>query len=109
MNRLTTFLFALLLGGANAIAETHTIIPDRYYDTFSVAHPPVGHIVPGDRVITKLLDSRGHDENGKLIIYADNVLTGPFYVEGGEPGDTLVVHLEKVNHPRLKARALMSD
>ena len=96
MNRLTIVVFALLLGGANAIAETHTIIPDRYYDTFSGAHPPVGHIVPGDRVITKLLDSRGHDENGKLIIYADNVLTGPFYVEGAEPGDTLVVHLEKV-------------
>lgn len=77
-------------------AETHTIIPDRYYDTFSFAHPPVGRIKPGDKVVTKLLDSRGHDHNGKLIIYADNVLTGPFYVEGAEPGDTLVVKLDKV-------------
>lgn len=87
----------LLLSCSLAAAETHTIIPkDRYYDTFSAAHPPVGKIKPGDKVITKLLDSRGHDHNGKLIIYADNVLTGPFYVEGAEPGDTLVVHLDKV-------------
>jgi acetamidase/formamidase len=77
-------------------AETKTIIPDRYYDTFSQAHPPVGRIQAGDRVITKLLDSRGHDHNGRLVIYADNVLTGPFFVEGAEPGDTLVVHLDKV-------------
>lgn len=77
-------------------AETKTIIPDRYYDTFSQAHPPVGRIKVGDKVITKLLDSRGHDENGKLVIYADNVLTGPFFVEGAEPGDTLIVHLDKV-------------
>ncbi len=76
--------------------ETHTIVPDRYYDTFSYAHPPVGRIRSGDRVVTKLLDSRGHDEHGKLVIYADNVLTGPFFIEGAEPGDTLVVRLEKV-------------
>ena len=89
-------LVACALSAVLATAETHTIIPDRYYDTFSHAHRPVGRIQPGDRVITKLLDSRGHDENGKLIIYADNVLTGPFFVEGAEPGDTLVVHLDKV-------------
>lgn len=94
------FGIALALNGLAAAgplrAETHTIIPDRYYDTFSEAHPPVGTIRPGDRVVTKLLDSRGHDEHGKLIIYADNVLTGPFYIEGAEPGDTLVVHFDRV-------------
>ena len=79
-----------------AVAETHTVIPDVYYATFSFAHEPVARIKPGDTVNTTLLDSRGHDKTGKLIIYADNVLTGPFYVEGAEPGDTLVVHLDKV-------------
>ncbi len=97
MPRQRLLFFALLLSCSFAVAETHTIIPEsRYYDTFSAAHPPVGTIKPGDRVITKLLDSRGHDHTGKLIIYADNVLTGPFYIEGAEPGDTLVVNLEKV-------------
>ena len=66
----------LLLAAATAALEaagTHTVYPDRFYDTFSFAHPPVARIKPGDKVITTLLDSRGHDKNGKLIIYADNV------------------------------------
>lgn len=77
-------------------AETVQIAPDRYYDTFSSAHPPVARIRPGDSVVTKTLDSRGRDQTGKLILDADNVLTGPFYIEGAEPGDTLVVHLDQV-------------
>lgn len=77
-------------------AATIEVKPDRYYDTFSFAHPPVARIRPGDTVVTKLLDSRGRDETGKLILDADNVLTGPFYVEGAEPGDTLVVKLDRL-------------
>src|SRR6266508_1120338 len=72
-------------------AETFNITPDRYYETFSALHPPVARIRPGDTVFTKLLDSRGRDHTGKLILDGDNVLSGPFYVEGAEPGDTLVV------------------
>ncbi len=93
--RLAAALVAALLTPAT-VAETRTIIPDVYYATFSFAHEPVARIKPGDTVNTTLLDSRGHDKTGKLIIYADNVLTGPFYVEGAEPGDTLVVHLDKI-------------
>lgn len=81
---------------AVAFGETHEVFPDRFYATFSFAHEPVATVEPGDTVVTTLLDSRGHDKNGKLIIYADNVLTGPFYVKGAEPGDTLVVHFNKV-------------
>jgi len=77
-------------------AETHHVIPDRYYDTFSAGHPPVAKIRDGDTVVTKLLDSRGHDDKGKLVLYANNVLTGPFYVEGAKLGDTLVVRLDRV-------------
>ena len=40
-------------------------------------------------MVTKCLGSRGRDETGKLILDADNVLTGPFYIDGAEPGDTL--------------------
>jgi acetamidase/formamidase len=31
-----------------------------------------------------------------LILDDDNVLTGPFYIEGAEAGDTLVVQLDRV-------------
>lgn len=52
---LAAAVFGFVTAGLS-VAETHTIIPDRYYDTFSYAHPPVGRIRPGDRVVTKLLD-----------------------------------------------------
>jgi len=87
---------ALYFAGSLLSAETHRISPDRYYTTFSAAHSPIAHIRPGDTVITKCLDSRGRDESGKLILDDDNVLTGPFYVEGAEAGDTLVVKLDRV-------------
>ncbi len=85
----------LCLLAAVGQSETLTVKPNRYYETFST-HEPVARIKPGDTVVTKLLDSRGRDETGKLILDGDNVLTGPFYVEGVEPGDTLVVKLDKV-------------
>lgn len=76
--------------------ETHRVQPDRYYTTFSFAHPPVARIKPGDRVVTSTLDARGRDKSGKIVLDAGNVLSGPFYIEGAQPGDTLVVRLEKV-------------
>ncbi|MFN0171256.1 MAG: acetamidase/formamidase family protein [Bryobacteraceae bacterium] len=91
---MTRMLFLLLLA-LRLVAETHHIQPDRYHDTFA-AHPPIAKIRPGDTVVTKLLDSRGRDHTGKLILDADNVLTGPFYIEGAEPGDTLTVRLDRV-------------
>src|SRR5580700_4811689 len=78
-----------------ASAETFNVKPDRYYETFG-AHAPVARLRPGDTVVTRLLDSRGRDETGKLTLDGDNVLTGPFYIEGAESGDTLVVRLDKV-------------
>ena len=85
-------LIALL---STTSAETLTVKPSRYYETFST-HEPAVRLRPGDTVVTKLLDSRGRDETGKLILDGDNVLTGPFYIEGAEPGDTLVIRLDKV-------------
>jgi amidase len=89
------FLSVLFLLRIAASAETLQLKPDRYYETFA-AHPPAARLRPGDTVITKLLDSRGRDETGKLILDGDNILTGPFYIEGAEPGDTLVIRLDKV-------------
>jgi acetamidase/formamidase len=92
MKRLLPLIWFL---GNVVVAETLNIKPDRYYQTFA-AHPPAARLRPGDTVVSKLLDSRGRDETGKLILDGDNVLTGPFYIEGAESGDTLVVHLDKV-------------
>jgi amidase len=73
-----------------------TFIPERFYNTFSFAHPPALRIKPGERIVTKTADAAGVDWNGKQVAQGPNPQTGPFFVEGAEPGDMLVVSIEKI-------------
>jgi acetamidase/formamidase len=75
---------------------THRFTPTRYYHEFSAYMEPALRIKPGDTVDTTCADSDGHDKNGNKVTDPPNPLTGPFFVEGAEPGDTLVVKLEKI-------------
>ncbi|HEU5236924.1 MAG TPA: acetamidase/formamidase family protein [Pyrinomonadaceae bacterium] len=84
-------------------AETHRFIPTQFYNTWSAAHSPVLHIKPGDRVVTKTIDASGVDWNGKMAGVGPNPQTGPFYIEGAQPGDALVVTLEKIETNRTMA------
>jgi amidase len=84
-------------------AETHQFIPQTFYNTYSFAHPPALRIKPGDRVITKTVDAGGIDWNGKTVANGPNPQTGPFYVEGAEPGDMLVVTIQKLETNRAAA------
>ena len=100
---------ALLLGisvlvtSASLRAETHTLVPTVFYNTYSFAHPPVLRIKPGDRVVTKTIDAGGVDWNGKTVANGPNPETGPFYIEGAEPGDMIVVTIEKLETNRASA------
>src|SRR6187551_617024 len=69
---------------------THRFVPERFYNTFSFAHQPALRIKPGDRVVTKTIDASGTDWNGKQVAQGPNPQTGPFFVEGAQPGDMLV-------------------
>lgn len=73
--------------------------PTRYYNTIG-SHPPVLSVAPGDMIITTCVDARGLDHNDERATPPGNPMTGPFYVEGAEPGDTLVVKLEKLRPNR---------
>jgi amidase len=84
-------------------AETHRFVPTTFFNTYSFAHPPVLRIKSGDRVVTKTIDAAGVDWNGKAIGNGPNPQTGPFFVEGAEPGDMLVVTLEKLETNRAMA------
>jgi acetamidase/formamidase len=84
-------------------AETHHFIPKQFYTTFSGAHPPALRIKPGDRVITKTIDAGGSDWEGKTVSDRGNPETGPFYIEGAEPGDVIVVTFEKMETNRTTA------
>src|SRR5205823_10335016 len=84
-------------------ADTHQYVPDRFYNTYSFAHPPALHIKPGDRVVTKTIDASGADWNGKSVASGPNPQTGPFFVDGAEPGDMIVVTFEKLETNRAMA------
>ncbi len=54
--------------------------------------PPVMHVKPGDTIDTTTVDADGKEPEAKgYKVPGPNPLTGPFYVEGAEPGDTLAV------------------
>ena len=78
----------------------HTFNPQNFYTFFSGAIAPALRISPGDSVKTHTLDSRGFDQDRKPRAPRGNPQTGPFYVEGAMPGDTLVVRLDRIRTNR---------
>jgi amidase len=78
---------------------THQFQPTIYYNTFG-SHPPALHIADGDQVITTTIDAGGSDAQGQAVADRPNPQTGPFYVDGAEPGDTLQVSLESLSPNR---------
>ena len=93
------YRLALLLAFAVSLApsEVHEVINERNHHTFDRRHPVEARIRSGDTIITKTVDSAGWDFQGvRRTKTHGNPLTGPFHMEGAEPGDALVVHLKKV-------------
>ncbi|MEZ4677853.1 MAG: acetamidase/formamidase family protein [Caldilineaceae bacterium] len=78
---------------------THAFQPTHYHTTIG-SHEPVLRVASGDTVATTTVDARGQDSSGEQITAPGNPMTGPFYIEGAEPGDTLVVHLDKLTPNR---------
>jgi acetamidase/formamidase len=74
---------------------THRFQPERYYTTIG-SHEPVLRIQDGDTVITTTVDAGGHDASGRQVTPGGNPQSGPFYIEGAEPGDTLVLQLDRL-------------
>jgi acetamidase/formamidase len=77
----------------------HHFQPTHYHNTIG-SHEPVLHIADGDTVITKTVDAWGNDEHNQPITPRSNPQTGPFYVEGAEPGDVLVLQLDRITPNR---------
>jgi acetamidase/formamidase len=78
-------------------SQTHRVVGDSYYHTFSAAHPVLARVRSGDTIVTRTVDSAGFDYQGiRRTKTHGNPLTGAFYVEGAEAGDALAVHLLRV-------------
>lgn len=76
--------------------QTHVFEPKQFQRVFSGAILPALRIRPGDTVQTSTVDAGGVDAGGIRRSLGGNPETGPFYVEGAMPDDTLAVRFVKV-------------
>ncbi len=83
----------------------HDFTPTVFHREFSGLKEPVLHLWPGDTVHTETVDAGGYDSHGTHRVFGGNPLTGPFYIEGAMPGDTLVVKLVRVRLNRDSAQS----
>ena len=80
---------------------THDFEPTRFHVTIG-SHEPVLHVASGDTVRTWCVDAGGSDRTGERITDGGNPQTGPFFVEGAAPGDTLAVHFDRIQPNRAR-------
>ena len=78
--------------------------PKEYYSFYNSAIPPALRVFPGDTIHTSTIDAGGIDGKGVRRSAGGNPETGPFYIEGALPGDTVVVKLNRVRPNRDTAR-----
>lgn len=83
------------LGQTGNDVKYHATIKDVKY-VYATAEP-VAHLRSGDILETNTVDAFGNviQKPGDTLslVKGDNPLTGPFYIEGAEPGDTLAVKI----------------
>jgi len=96
MRTLAISLWPVLL-----MAQTgDVIVPVKYHHTFSSAHPVVARLKPGSILRVKTLDAGGQNDKGERLSTSPNPLSGPFYVEGAEPGDAVTLHIRALRLTR---------
>jgi acetamidase/formamidase len=81
---------------STAPPQTRTFEPTKFQRHFSGTIEPVLHINPGDTVRTWTVDAGGMDPKSVRRSEGGNPETGPFYIEGAIPGDTLAVHFTRI-------------
>jgi acetamidase/formamidase len=98
---------AIALCGSAVAAEIKYDPGDNVKSTYCYAHAPAQQRRPGDWVVASTKGASGdaftiNDKTlaPRLDLTKVNPQTGPFYIEGAEPGDTLVVHLDKIDFNR---------
>ena len=74
-----------------------------YCYTYSPFHPPIARVRPGETVVIHTVDAFENKMTPDVKSVADvlqfpfyNPQTGPIFVEGAEPGDTLVVRIHEI-------------
>jgi len=112
----STFSFLLFASIAAAQDSPERVV--KYHATLDTVKyvygvaPPVARLKPGDLLDTDTLDAFGNaiqkPGDTLALVKGDNPLSGPFYVEGAEEGDTLAVEfisMEVTSHQGVGAFA----
>jgi acetamidase/formamidase len=84
------------LPGRQGPPRTIEYRPREFSNTWDADRQPVLVVWPGDTIHTSTIDSGGVDEHGVTRALFGNPQTGPFFIAGAEPGDTLVVHIRRL-------------
>jgi amidase len=88
--------------------ETVEVVPQDYSYVFNPYREPIARVKPGERVTIHTDDAfesritKKEDLPSRALATAKflNPQTGPIYVEGAEPGDTLAVRIETIEPAR---------
>jgi len=78
---------------------THRFHPTRYFNVIGTAEPCL-RVADGDTVIADTVDASGLDASEVTVAARPNPMTGPFFIEGAEPGDTLAVRIDRLTPSR---------
>ncbi len=78
----------------------HHFTPTKYYQTLA-AHETALVVKDGETVTTSTLDANGFDLNTVFQAADPNPMSGPFFVEGAELGDTLAIDIIKIRMTRV--------
>jgi amidase len=73
----------------------HTFEPTSFHLTIG-EHEPGLRVADGDSIATWTIDATGRDAREEKLSDGGNPQTGPFFVEGAEPGDTLGVRFDRL-------------
>lgn len=95
----TVAALGVWLSSVGLDAQTHTFVPSVFHATLSASHPVAAKIRSGDRVVTSVLDDEGAGPDG-MKAEGPYPHTGPFFVEGAEVGDLLVISIDRITPSR---------
>ena len=94
---IVAFLLSALASAQQGRVVHYDVKPSELKYTFSASYAPVAHLKSGDILETNTVDCFGNavKKPGDTLSMApgDNPLTGPFYIDGAERGDTLAVKI----------------
>ena len=78
----------------------HRFTPSSFSNVMG-GHAAVLTVADGDTIVTQTLDAAGTDHEGAQRAPRGNPMTGPFAVAGAEPGDALLVTIERMTPNRM--------